>query len=154
MIGDALRRVFGGGTALVVVPTAIIFCVWCRSGNFKRVPERNAATVRKPEVQTLSSQGVVALQIQNARPLSQQSDLERKVKEIIVQQIAVEGSQVTPNANFSCNLGANDLDMYEIKLDHELSFNLKIPDEDAKKFVTVKDVTMYIVKRVHSVKTT
>ena len=72
------------------------------------------------------------------------TNVESKVKEIIVSKLGVEESQVTPNASFTNDLGADSLDTVELVMEFEKAFNLQIPDEDAEKIQTVGDAVSYI----------
>jgi len=71
-------------------------------------------------------------------------NVESKVKEIIVSKLGVEDSQVTPNASFTNDLGADSLDTVELVMEFEKAFNLQIPDEDAEKIQSVGDAVNYI----------
>ncbi|HET6400400.1 MAG TPA: acyl carrier protein [Candidatus Kapabacteria bacterium] len=71
-------------------------------------------------------------------------NVESKVKEIIVSKLGVEDSQITPNASFTNDLGADSLDTVELVMEFEKAFNLQIPDEDAEKIQTVGDAITYI----------
>ena len=70
--------------------------------------------------------------------------VEEKVKEIICEQLGVEDDEVTPNAKFIEDLGADSLDTVELVMAFEEAFDLEIPDEDAEKIVTVGDAMSYI----------
>ena len=70
--------------------------------------------------------------------------IEEKVKQIIVEQLGVEESEVTPNAHFIDDLGADSLDIVELVMTFEEAFEIEIPDEDAEKIQTVKDAVDYI----------
>ena len=70
--------------------------------------------------------------------------VEEKVKEIIVEQLGVEVSQVTENAKFVDDLGADSLDTVELVMALEEEFSLEIPDEDAEKITSVGDAISYI----------
>lgn len=70
--------------------------------------------------------------------------VEEKVKEIIVEQLGVEASQVTENAKFVDDLGADSLDTVELVMALEEEFSLEIPDEDAEKITSVGDAINYI----------
>lgn len=70
--------------------------------------------------------------------------VEEKVKEIIVEQLGVEASQVTENAKFVEDLGADSLDTVELVMALEEEFSLEIPDEDAEKITSVGDAISYI----------
>lgn len=72
------------------------------------------------------------------------TNVESKVKEIIVSKLGVEDSQVTPAASFTNDLGADSLDTVELVMEFEKAFNLQIPDEDAEKIQTVGDAVSYI----------
>ncbi|MGE5589288.1 MAG: acyl carrier protein [Bacillota bacterium] len=67
-----------------------------------------------------------------------------KVKEIIVEQLGVEEEQVTAEASFIEDLGADSLDIVELIMALEEEFDLEIPDEDAEKISTVADAVAYI----------
>ena len=69
-----------------------------------------------------------------------------KVKEIIVEQLGVDEGEVTPNASFVDDLGADSLDTVELVMAFEEAFNLEIPDEEAEKIRTVRDAVDYIKK--------
>lgn len=72
------------------------------------------------------------------------ADIDQKVKEIIVEQLSVNADDVTPEAKFIEDLGADSLDQVELVMALEEEFNLDIPDEDAEKIRTVGDATKYI----------
>ena len=72
------------------------------------------------------------------------ADVEAKVKEIIMNKLGVEASQVTPAASFTNDLGADSLDTVELVMEFEKAFNLQIPDEDAEKISTVGDAITYL----------
>ena len=75
-------------------------------------------------------------------------DVEAKVKEIIIDKLGVEESQITPTASFTNDLGADSLDIVELVMGFESAFQISIPDEDAEKIVTIKDAVSYIVGRM------
>jgi len=66
------------------------------------------------------------------------------VKAIIVEQLGVKPEEVTPNASFVEDLGADSLDTVELVMALEEKFDLEIPDEDAEKILTVQDAVNYI----------
>ncbi|MDH7499656.1 MAG: acyl carrier protein [candidate division NC10 bacterium] len=72
------------------------------------------------------------------------AELEEKVKKIIVDQLGVDGNEVTLQAKFVEDLGADSLDTVELVMALEEEFGIEIPDEDAEKIVTVKDAVEYI----------
>ena len=72
--------------------------------------------------------------------------VEEKVKKIIVDQLGVDEAEVTPEAKFIEDLGADSLDTVELVMALEEEFGIEIPDEDAEKIVTVKDASSYILE--------
>ncbi len=72
--------------------------------------------------------------------------IQDKVKQIIVDQLSVEDSEVTPNASFVDDLGADSLDRVELIMAFEEAFDIEIPDEDAEKIATVQNAIDYIEK--------
>ncbi len=74
------------------------------------------------------------------------TEMEAKVKAIIVDKLGVEESQVTPDASFTDDLNADSLDTVELIMEFEKEFGISIPDEDTQKINTVKDVIDYIEK--------
>ncbi|MFZ1290797.1 MAG: acyl carrier protein [Melioribacteraceae bacterium] len=75
-------------------------------------------------------------------------DVEAKVKEIIMDKLGVEDSQITPAASFTNDLGADSLDIVELVMGFESEFDISIPDEDAEKITTVGDATKYLTEKV------
>ena len=73
--------------------------------------------------------------------------VEEKVKEIIAKQLGVNPAEVTPEASFVEDLGADSLDTVELVMAFEEAFNIEIPDEDAEKIAKVKDAIEYIKKK-------
>jgi acyl carrier protein len=76
------------------------------------------------------------------------SDLDEKVKKIIVEQLGVDEEDVTPDASFVDDLGADSLDTVELVMAFEEAFGIEIPDTDAEKMATVQNVIDYIKERV------
>jgi acyl carrier protein len=74
------------------------------------------------------------------------ASVEDKVKQIIVEQLGVDEAEVTPNASFVDDLGADSLDTVELVMAFEEAFDMEIPDEDAEKIKTVSDAVQYIDK--------
>ena len=70
-----------------------------------------------------------------------------KVKSIIVEQLGVDDEEVTPDASFVDDLGADSLDTVELVMAFEEEFGAEIPDEDAEKLQTVGDVDKYSEER-------
>ena len=74
--------------------------------------------------------------------------VEDRVKQIIVEQLGVDEGEVTPNASFVDDLGADSLDTVELVMAFEEAFEIEIPDEDAEKIRTVQDAITYVEKKV------
>ncbi|MEK6718279.1 MAG: acyl carrier protein [candidate division NC10 bacterium] len=69
---------------------------------------------------------------------------EEKVKKIIIDQLGVDEAEVTAEAKFVDDLGADSLDTVELVMAFEEEFGIEIPDEDAEKIATVRDAITYI----------
>jgi acyl carrier protein len=76
------------------------------------------------------------------------ADVEAKVKEIIINKLGVEAGQITPEASFTNDLGADSLDTVELVMEFEKAFNLQIPDEDAETIATVGDAVRYLSGKI------
>lgn len=74
--------------------------------------------------------------------------VDEKVKEIIAKQLGVDQSEVTLDASFVEDLGADSLDTVELVMAFEEAFNIEIPDEDAEKIAKVKDAIDYIKNKM------
>ena len=72
------------------------------------------------------------------------ASVDERVKQIIVEQLGVDEAEVTPNASFVDDLGADSLDTVELVMAFEEAFEIEIPDEDAEKIRTVQDAVTYI----------
>jgi acyl carrier protein len=72
------------------------------------------------------------------------ASVDERVKQIIVEQLGVDEAEVTANASFVDDLGADSLDTVELVMAFEEAFEIEIPDEDAEKIRTVKDAVDYI----------
>ncbi|MEA3447208.1 MAG: acyl carrier protein [Bacteroidota bacterium] len=72
------------------------------------------------------------------------SDFASKVKSIIVDKLGVDENEVTPEASFTNDLGADSLDTVELIMDFEKEFDISIPDEEAEKIGTVGGAIKYI----------
>ena len=72
------------------------------------------------------------------------SEITNRVTAIITDKLGVEESQVTPEASFTNDLGADSLDTVELIMELEKEFDLQIPDEEAEKIVTVGDAIAFI----------
>lgn len=74
------------------------------------------------------------------------SEIENKVKAIIVDKLGVDEKEVTMDANFSNDLNADSLDTVELIMEFEKEFGISIPDEDTEKIATVGDAVAYVEK--------
>jgi len=82
--------------------------------------------------------------------MAAEKTIEQRVKDIIVEQLGVNVDQVTPEARFIEDLGADSLDTVELVMEFEDEFELSIPDEEAEKIQTVGQAIDYI--KEHSAK--
>jgi acyl carrier protein len=73
--------------------------------------------------------------------------IEARVKDIIVDQLGVNADQVTPEAKFVEDLGADSLDTVELVMAFEEEFDIEVPDEEAEKLQSVGDVITYITSQ-------
>jgi len=76
------------------------------------------------------------------------SDIAARVNAIIVDKLGVDESEVTPEASFTNDLGADSLDTVELIMEFEKEFNIGIPDDQAEKIGTVGDAISYIQENV------
>ncbi|GIV58732.1 MAG: acyl carrier protein [Rhodothermaceae bacterium] len=76
------------------------------------------------------------------------NDIEAKVKAIIVEKLGVDEEEITPEASFTNDLGADSLDTVELIMEFEKEFDLTIPDEEAEKIATVGDAIEYLKAKV------
>jgi acyl carrier protein len=76
-------------------------------------------------------------------------NIEQKVKEIVADRLGVDPDEVTPEASFIEDLGADSLDTVELVMALEEEFGIEIPDEDAEKIQTVGDAIEYIQKHLN-----
>jgi len=79
-------------------------------------------------------------------PMSEKS-IEKHVKDIIVEQLGVNADQVTAEAKFVEDLGADSLDTVELVMAFEEEFDIEVPDEEAEKLTSVGDVVSYITSQ-------
>ena len=75
-------------------------------------------------------------------------DITAKVKELIVEKLGVEESEIVPAARFIEDLGADSLDTVELIMKFEDEFSMEIPENDAEKLRTVQDAIDYIEKKM------
>lgn len=76
------------------------------------------------------------------------SEIAAKVRSIIVDKLGVDDKEVTPEASFTNDLGADSLDTVELIMEFEKEFNIAIPDDQAEKISTVGQAIEYIEKNV------
>ena len=76
------------------------------------------------------------------------SNVEEKVKDIIVEELGVEREKLTSEASFMEDLGADSLDTVELVMAFEKEFDIDIPDEDAEKLRTVGDAMSYLHEKI------
>ena len=69
---------------------------------------------------------------------------EQRIKEIIVEKLGVDQADITREASFTNDLGADSLDTVELIMEFEKEFDMTIPDEDAEKIATVGDAVSYV----------
>ena len=73
-----------------------------------------------------------------------EKNTDQKIKDIIVEKLSVNAEQVTPEAKFIEDLGADSLDIVELVMAFEEEFGVEVPDSDAEKLLSVGDVVKYI----------
>ena len=78
----------------------------------------------------------------------QHEEIVKKVKDIIVDKLGVEPSEVTETANFTNDLGADSLDTVELLMEFEKVFGIKIPDEETSTIATVKDAVDKVAEKL------
>ena len=76
------------------------------------------------------------------------NDIESRVKSIIVDKLGVDESEISRDASFTNDLGADSLDTVELIMEFEKEFDLTIPDEDAEQIATVGDAVDYVQAQV------
>ena len=76
--------------------------------------------------------------------MADENNIEHKVRDIIVEQLGVNADQVTTDAKFIEDLGADSLDTVELVMAFEEEFGIEVPDEEAEKLMTVGNVVQYI----------
>ena len=78
------------------------------------------------------------------------ANIAEDVKKIIVEKLGVDMSEVTPEASFTNDLGADSLDTVELIMEFEKEFDLSIPDEEAENIQTVGDAIKYLESQVQA----
>jgi acyl carrier protein len=76
--------------------------------------------------------------------------IDTRVKEIIVENLGVDGEKVTSEASFVEDLGADSLDTVELVMAFEEEFDIEIPDEDAEKLTTVGEAVSYLKNKTEA----
>jgi len=93
------------------------------------------------DIVTFNSNLCIVFEPQNFYKMS---DIAEKVKSIIVEKLCVEASEVTPEASFTNDLGADSLDTVELIMEFEKEFNVSIPDDQAENIQTVAQAVAYL----------
>ncbi len=78
----------------------------------------------------------------------QMNEIKARVKKIVTEQLGVKEEEVTEEASFVDDLGADSLDTVELVMALEEEFEIEIPDEDAEKIITIKDAMAYVSERM------
>ncbi|MCW5960291.1 MAG: acyl carrier protein [Pyrinomonadaceae bacterium] len=78
------------------------------------------------------------------------SEIQEKIKQIVVDELGVDEAEVTENARFIEDLGADSLDLVELVMRFEEEFDIEIPDEDAEKIQAVRDAYAYVEEHQNS----
>lgn len=76
-------------------------------------------------------------------------DIQQKVTNIITEKLGIPETEATPDANFVKDLGIDSLDYAELVMEFEQTFNIKIPDDDAEKLLTISSAVDYIRGKVN-----
>ncbi len=76
--------------------------------------------------------------------------IEDKIKAIVAEQLGVSEDEVTPEASFTDDLGADSLDIVELVMAMEEAFDIEIPDDDAEKIQTIGDAFAYVKERLEA----
>lgn len=86
--------------------------------------------------------------ISKSHKMTKVADIDAKVKAIIADKLGVDEKEITPQASFTNDLGADSLDTVELIMEFEKEFNIAIPDEQAEKIGTVGEAIEYIKKNI------
>src|SRR5688572_10371032 len=86
--------------------------------------------------------------ISKPHKMTKVADIDGKVKAIIADKLGVDEKEITPQASFTNDLGADSLDTVELIMEFEKEFNIAIPDEQAEKISTVGEAIEYIKKNI------
>ena len=79
-----------------------------------------------------------------------QQQLESRVSDLIIEQLGISKEEVVPEASFIDDLGADSLDIVELVMAMEETFDIEIPDDDAEKIQTIGDAFSYLRERVEA----
>ena len=114
-----------------------------------KVPARIDGVTRKDDNTLIVKKNGYEIEVQEVKAESQTLTLNvlsfyKKVKKVVVNQLSVDESLVTPEASFSGDLGADSLDTVELVMAFEEEFGCEIPEEEAEKIQTVQDAVNYI----------
>ena len=77
-----------------------------------------------------------------------ETDLEQRISEMIIEQLGATKEEIVPEASFIDDLGADSLDIVELVMAMEETFDIEIPDEDAEKIQTIGDAVAYLKDRL------
>ena len=77
-----------------------------------------------------------------------ETDLEQRISEMIIEQLGAAKEEIVPEASFIDDLGADSLDIVELVMAMEETFDIEIPDEDAEKIQTIGDAVAYLRDRL------
>jgi len=77
-----------------------------------------------------------------------ETDLETRISEMIIEQLGATKEEIVPEASFIDDLGADSLDIVELVMAMEETFDIEIPDEDAEKIQTIGDAVAYLRDRL------
>ena len=77
-----------------------------------------------------------------------ETDLEQRISEMIIEQLGATKEEIVPEASFIDDLGADSLDIVELVMAMEETFDIEIPDEDAEKIQTIGDAVAYLRDRL------
>jgi acyl carrier protein len=77
-----------------------------------------------------------------------ETDLEQRISEMIIEQLGATKEEIVPEASFIDDLGADSLDIVELVMAMEETFDIEIPDDDAEKIQTIGDAVAYLRDRL------
>lgn len=127
-------------------------CAW--DGGLGRIGVIKAGVVREgmavkisPRHWQFNKYYIFALKFK-PKTLKIMSDIASRVKKIIIDKLGVEEAEVTPEASFTNDLGADSLDTVELIMEFEKEFNISIPDEQAETITTVGQAVAYLEEHV------